>query len=233
MSIISRNVTSDISSLGKLYSLLTLALQLNTTHIYQTHIDGSTPMIGGISYVVATPQQVATAVHQFLHPEQAPSTSPAAPTSAAASTTPQLPAAKVSVTVLNGSGQTGVAAVATSQSASSRLPRTCRRQRLELHLHRDDHRRRCRISSRRPPARGPAGSGASPGEQRLRGWRHHRHPRLFLWRSSCPILDEQPDSGRRRPCWRHALRSGAVASPGSSDVTAPLCAQQMVGKSGL
>ena len=67
MSILSHNVTSDISSLGKLYRLLTLALQLNTTHIYQTHIDGSTPMIGGISYVAATPQQVATAVHQFLH----------------------------------------------------------------------------------------------------------------------------------------------------------------------
>ncbi len=114
MSVISHNVTSDISSLGKLYSLLTLALQLDTTHIYQTHIDGSTPMIGGVSYVVATPQQVATAVHQFLHPQQAPSTSPA-PTSAAVSTTPQLPAAKVSVTVLNGSGQAGAAAVATSQ----------------------------------------------------------------------------------------------------------------------
>ena len=115
MSIISHNVTSDISSLGKLYSLLTLALQLDTTHIYQTHIDGSTPTIGGVSYVVATPQQAATAVHQFLYPQQAPGTSPAASTPAATSTTPQLPVAKVNVTVLNGSGQAGVAAVVTSQ----------------------------------------------------------------------------------------------------------------------
>ena len=68
MNIISHNVTSDISSLGKLYQLLTLVLQLNTHEIYQTHIDGSTPTIGGISYVTATPQEVEAAVHQFLHP---------------------------------------------------------------------------------------------------------------------------------------------------------------------
>ena len=72
-------------------------------------------MIGGISYVVATPQQVTAAVHQFLHPKQAPSASPAAAAAAATSTTPQLSVAKVNVTVLNGSGQAGVAAVAASQ----------------------------------------------------------------------------------------------------------------------
>ena len=72
MTIISRNVTSDISSLGKLYSIVTLALQLDTTHIYQTHIAGSTPTINGIDYVVATPQEVHDAVRQFLHPVQAP-----------------------------------------------------------------------------------------------------------------------------------------------------------------
>ncbi len=115
MSILSHNVTSDISSLGKLYSLLTLALQLNTTHIYQTHIDGSTPMIGGISYVAATPQQVRVAVHQFLHPKQAPSKLSAAATPVVASSTPQLPAAKVAVTVLNGSGQAGVATAVAAQ----------------------------------------------------------------------------------------------------------------------
>ena len=72
MSILSHNVTSDISSLGKLYRVVSLALQLDTTHIYQTHIDGSTPTIGGVSYVVATPQEVRDAVHQFLHPRRAP-----------------------------------------------------------------------------------------------------------------------------------------------------------------
>ena len=72
MNVISHNVTSDISSLGKLYQLLTLTLRLDTNHIYQTHIDGSTPTIGGVSYVTATPQQVRSAVHQFLHPLRAP-----------------------------------------------------------------------------------------------------------------------------------------------------------------
>ena len=72
MNVISHNVTSDISGLGKLYELLSLTLRLDTTHIYQTHIDGSTPTIGGISYVTATPQQVRAAVHQFLHPLRAP-----------------------------------------------------------------------------------------------------------------------------------------------------------------
>ena len=115
MGIISRNVTSDISSLGKLYQVLSLALKLDTTHIYQTHIDGSTPTIGGVSYVVATPQQVATAVHQFLHPVKAPSRPAASAQPAPKSTVSQLPVAKVAVTVLNGSGRSGVAAAATAQ----------------------------------------------------------------------------------------------------------------------
>ena len=72
MDILSHNVTSDISSLGKLYQVISLALQLDTTHIYQTHITGSTPTINGVSYVVATPQEVREAVHQFLHPTPAP-----------------------------------------------------------------------------------------------------------------------------------------------------------------
>jgi LCP family protein required for cell wall assembly len=123
MGIVSRNVTSDISSLGKLYDLLTLALRLNTTHVYQTHIDGSTPMIGGVSYVEATPRQVATAVRQFLHPAKAPGPTaaassavpPAGDASAAPASTPQLTAAKVKVTVLNGSGRTGAAAAAAAE----------------------------------------------------------------------------------------------------------------------
>ena len=125
MGIISHNVTSDISSLSKLYDLLTLALRLNTTDVYQTHIDGATPMIGGVSYVVATPQQVAVAVRQFLHPKKAPKPTAAAPAAAATSTataapttTPQLTTAKVEVTVLNGSDRAGVAAVAAAELTS-------------------------------------------------------------------------------------------------------------------
>ena len=85
MNVISHNVTSDISSLGKLYRLLTLTLQLNTNHIYQTHIEGSTPTIGGISYVTATTQQVQAAVHQFLHPSRAPHRAAAGSSAAGAS----------------------------------------------------------------------------------------------------------------------------------------------------
>jgi polyisoprenyl-teichoic acid--peptidoglycan teichoic acid transferase len=77
MNVISHNVTSDIASLGKLYRLLTLTLQLNTHEIYQTHIEGSTPTIGGISYVTATPQQVRAAVREFLHPPVASRRAPA------------------------------------------------------------------------------------------------------------------------------------------------------------
>jgi polyisoprenyl-teichoic acid--peptidoglycan teichoic acid transferase len=124
MGIISHNVTTDISSLGKLYDLLTLALRLNTTEVYQTHIDGSTPMIGGVSYVTATQQQVATAVRQFLHPTRAPKPTVAAPVAAvstataAPSSTPQLTTAKAEVVVLNGSGRAGMAAAAASELTS-------------------------------------------------------------------------------------------------------------------
>ncbi len=72
MDAISHNVTSDISSLGKLYRMFRLALQLKTSRFYQTHIEGSTPTIGGISYVVANRREVQAAVHQFLHPVAAP-----------------------------------------------------------------------------------------------------------------------------------------------------------------
>jgi len=114
MTILSHNVVTDISSLSKLYSLLALILQINTTHIYQTHIAGSTPTINGVDYVSASPQQVATAVQQFLHPVAAPRQR-VAKTAAPKITTPQLPVAKVVITVLNGSGQSGVAGAATSQ----------------------------------------------------------------------------------------------------------------------
>jgi LCP family protein required for cell wall assembly len=102
--IMSHYVISDIGSLSKIYRLVSLALHLDTNHIYQTHIEGSTPMIGGISYVAATPQQVSSAVQQFLHPVEAPAQKQPKPSVS------QLPRSQVKVTVLNGSGQTGVAA---------------------------------------------------------------------------------------------------------------------------
>ncbi len=104
--IMSHYAVSDISSLSRIAGLLSLALRLHSNRVYQTHIDGSTPMIGGVSYVVATQQQVQTAVQQFLHPVAPPTGSGSAATSSVA----QLPAASVRITVLNGSGATGEAA---------------------------------------------------------------------------------------------------------------------------
>jgi len=72
MDLVSRNVTSDVSSLGKAYRLFRLAMRLDTSRIYQTHVEGSTQMIGGVSYVIATPAQVRAAVHRFLHPRWVP-----------------------------------------------------------------------------------------------------------------------------------------------------------------
>ena len=109
----SHYVVSDIDSLGKLYSLVSLVTQVDTTHIYQTHIDGSTPTINGISYVTATPQQIGTALSQFMNPSGPPTATQPKPT------VPQLSRAKVSVTVLNGSGQSGVAGSVASQLRSA------------------------------------------------------------------------------------------------------------------
>jgi hypothetical protein len=104
--IMSHYAVSDISSLSRIAGLLSLALRLHSNRVYQTHIDGSTPTIGGVSYVVATQRQIQTALQQFLHPVAAPTGGgPAAKPSVA-----QLPAASVRVTVLNGSGLSGEAA---------------------------------------------------------------------------------------------------------------------------
>jgi len=82
MDLVSRNVTSDISSLGKAYRLLRLAMRLDTSRIYQTHVEGSTQTIGGVSYVIATRAQVRAAVHRFLHPRWVPRRESTGPTAA-------------------------------------------------------------------------------------------------------------------------------------------------------
>ena len=109
----SHYVVSDVDSLGKLYSLVSLVTQVDTTHIYQTHIAGSTPTISGVDYVTATPQQISTAVGQFLHPVGAPAEPQPKPTM------PQLPRAEVKVTVLDGSGQSGIAGSVAAQLESA------------------------------------------------------------------------------------------------------------------
>jgi polyisoprenyl-teichoic acid--peptidoglycan teichoic acid transferase len=67
---ISGLTTTDMDSLNTLLPIVNLAMSLNTSHIYQVHVQGSTPTIAGVSYVVATSGQIAQAVQQFEHPPQ-------------------------------------------------------------------------------------------------------------------------------------------------------------------
>ena len=64
--------SSDISDMKQFLSMVSLVLELNTAHIYNTHITGSTPTIGGVSYVVATPEEIQQAVQEFENPVQPP-----------------------------------------------------------------------------------------------------------------------------------------------------------------
>ena len=107
--IMSHYAVSDIASLSKIYGLVTLGLKLDTNHIYQAHITGTTPTIGGVSYVVATPQDIAAGVQEFLSPVS--SQPQAQPTTSMS----QLPRSQVKITVLNGSGRAGAAAAVAAQ----------------------------------------------------------------------------------------------------------------------
>jgi polyisoprenyl-teichoic acid--peptidoglycan teichoic acid transferase len=63
---------SDLDSLRKLEPLVQLAFSVDTSRISAVHVEGSTPTIGGVSYVTASASQMAEAVRQFTHPRQAP-----------------------------------------------------------------------------------------------------------------------------------------------------------------
>ncbi len=63
---------SDLDSLRKLEPLVQLAFSVDTSRISTVHVEGSTPTIDGVSYVTASASQVAEAVRQFTHPQQAP-----------------------------------------------------------------------------------------------------------------------------------------------------------------
>ena len=91
--------TTDLDSLSKLLPVVNLALTLNTAHIYQTHVEGSTPTINGVDYVVDTSEQIAAAVQQFENPGQ-----PKASTAGSA-----VPKSAYLVTVSNGNGSPGLA----------------------------------------------------------------------------------------------------------------------------
>ncbi len=64
--------TSDIESLRSLKSLVELVFQVNTSKINTVHLEGSTPTIDGVSFVVPSPGEIQKAVQEFTHPAQAP-----------------------------------------------------------------------------------------------------------------------------------------------------------------
>ena len=66
---ITQQTTTDLDSLKQLLPIVNMALSLDTSHIYQAHVEGSTPTIGGVSYVAATRQEIAQAVDRFMHPK--------------------------------------------------------------------------------------------------------------------------------------------------------------------
>ena len=63
---------SSLSSLKKLAPLVQLAFEVDTSKVYQAHLEGATPMLYGISYVTATEGEISDAVHQFTNPTQPP-----------------------------------------------------------------------------------------------------------------------------------------------------------------
>ncbi len=103
----SHYLVSDIASLAQLYRLVSLVAAVDTSHIYQTSVAGSTPTIGGIDYVVSTPAQIKTAVQELYRPVGVRTQATAG--SGGSASVPQLPASKIAVAVLNGSGRGGVA----------------------------------------------------------------------------------------------------------------------------
>ena len=69
---ITKQTTSDIDSLKRLQPLVELVFRVNTSKVDTVHVEGSTPMIDGVSYVEASEAEIADAVDKFTHPTQAP-----------------------------------------------------------------------------------------------------------------------------------------------------------------
>ncbi len=98
---------SSLSSLQKIQPLVDLAFEVDTSEVYQAHLEGLTPMIDGISYVTATEGEIAEAVHRFTNPAQAPATAKAK--------VDRIGKKMYTVKVYNGSGVDGLATTAASQ----------------------------------------------------------------------------------------------------------------------
>ncbi len=102
---ITSETNSDLSSLRKLQPLVELAFVVDTAKVYQAHLEGTTPMIGGVSYVTATEGEIAAAVGQFTNPQRAPVKVKGA----------RIGKKTFPVRLYNGSGIAGLATTAASQ----------------------------------------------------------------------------------------------------------------------
>jgi LCP family protein required for cell wall assembly len=99
---------SSLSSLAKVKPLVELAFEVNTSKVYQAHLEGANTMINGASVVEATPQEIADVVHQFTNPTQAPVTTKGQ----------KVKKDDFQVHIYNGSGIDGLATSAASQLAA-------------------------------------------------------------------------------------------------------------------
>ncbi len=102
---ITSETKSNLNSLAKIEPLVELAFEVNTSKVYQAHLEGENGMINGASIVQAAPEQIAEVVNQFTHPTQAPVKTARAKVGKKAFT----------VHVYNGSGIDGLATSAATQ----------------------------------------------------------------------------------------------------------------------
>ena len=106
---ITRNTTSDVSSIKQLLSLIQLVLGVNTSHIYQTHVVGEPIVVGGADELQASPAEIAAVVDQFTHPQRPPVQVPQGESQ---------PKSSFKVAVANGGAAAGSAAGVAGQLAA-------------------------------------------------------------------------------------------------------------------
>ena len=99
---LTRNTTSDVSSIKQLLTLIQLGLGVDTSHIYQTHLVGEPIVGGGADELQASPAEIAGVVDQFTHPQRPPVLKPQGESQ---------PKSSFTVAVVNGGAAAGSAAV--------------------------------------------------------------------------------------------------------------------------
>ena len=222
---------SSLSSLKKIAPLVQLAFEVNTSKVFQAHLEGATPMINGVSYVTATPTEIADVVHQFTNPTQAPVKTAGT----------KIGKKLFQVRVYNGSGIAGYATTAAVAAGGAGLQHHGRRRRPRVPG--QGHRG---LRAQEPPVTGQrhrrddvavgrahrqAHAGHERRHQRVRGFfvrRHHRDPAGR--HAAAADAAEEPEGRldhvaavrhrRRRSGWR-LPRRGRRGSPTTSGATTP------------